>query len=222
MAGRDMLSFIDLDKSAITRYPPLLDWIRSWTMDSTLNPLTPEEWFVEGHGIMGGAPDSHGVWMPEHEPTGKLHLWAPPPAVADAMLEELLKARHKLTDTYHVVVIPRLMAPRWRRLFHKVSDLNFVVPPGASFWPSDMYKPLWIGVVLPFTSHRPWCLKRAPLLVELAGKLCEVCKERDIDARNILRKLLKLPRRLASVSPSVARGMLHMPGSGDVSNGQAL
>jgi hypothetical protein len=222
MAGRDMLSFIDLDKSAITRYPPLLDWIRSWTMDSTLNPLTPEEWFVEGHGIVGGAPDSHGVWMPEHEPTGKLHLWAPPPAVADAMLEELLKARHKRTDTYHVVVIPRLMAPRWRRLFHKVSDLNFVVPPGASFWPSDMYKPLWIGVVLPFTSHRPWCLKRAPLLVELAGKLCEVCKERDINARNILRKLLKLPRRLASVSPSGARGMLHMPGQGDVSNGQAL
>jgi hypothetical protein len=24
------------------------------------------------------------------------------------------------------------------------------LPPGVSFWPSDMYEPLWVGVVLPF------------------------------------------------------------------------
>ena len=185
-------------------------------MDSDLKPLTPEEWFVEGHGILGGSPDKHGVWMPTHEDSYKLHLWAPPPAVADAMLEELLKARHKRTDTFHVIVIPRLMAPRWRRLFHKVSDIHFVVPPGASFWPSHLYEPLWVGIVLPFIPHRPWCLKRAPLMVELAIKLREVCKERDVLARNILRKLLKLPSRLAGVSPSVARGVLHMPGDGSI------
>jgi hypothetical protein len=227
MAGHNMLKYIDLDKSAITRHAPLLDWLRSWTMQSDLEPLTPEEWFVEGHGIIGGhraecglspidSDAQNGVWIPDHESSGKLHLWAPPPAVADAMLEELLKARHKRTDTYHVIVIPRLMAPKWRRLFHKVSDLHFVVPPGASFWPSDMFEPLWVGVVLPFTSHRPWCLKRAPLLVELARTLCEVCKDRDFLAGNILRKLLKLPKRLASVSPSVASGMLHMPRNRDV------
>ena len=145
-------------------------------MQPDLKPLTPEEWFVEGHGIVGGQPDGHGVWMPTHEASGKLHLWAPAPAVADAMLEELLKARHKRTDTYHVVVIPRLMAPRWRGLFLKVVGLNFDVPAGASFWPSDMYEPLWVGVVLPFVSHRPWSHKRAPLLVELAGTLRQVCK----------------------------------------------
>jgi hypothetical protein len=217
MAGLDMLSFVDLGKTGVERYPPLLDWIRSWTMQQDLQPLTPEEWFVEGHGIIGGSPDRHNVWMPEHEAAGKLHLWAPQPAVADAMLEELLKARHKRTDTFHVVVIPRLMSPKWRRLFHKVSDLHFVVPAGASFWPSHMYEPLWVGVILPFSSHRPWCLKRAPLLVELARSLCEVCKDRDFLARNILRKLLKLPRRLASLPPSVASGVLHMPGDGHLS-----
>ena len=219
MAGRDMLSYIELDKSAVVRHPPLLDWIRSWTMDPTLEPLTPEEWFVEGHGIIGGAKDKHGVWMPEHEPAGQLHLWAPPPAVADAMLEELLKARHKRTDTFHVVVIPRLLSPRWRRLFHKVSDLNFVIPPGSQFWPSDMFEPLWVGIILPFVPHRPWQLKRAPLMVELAGKLREVFQGRDFLARNILRKLLKLPGRVAGVPPSVARGMLHMPGDGNLSDG---
>jgi hypothetical protein len=36
--------------------------------------------------------------MPEHDSAGKLYLWAPQPAVADAMLEELLKAHHKRTD----------------------------------------------------------------------------------------------------------------------------
>jgi len=219
MAGEDMLSFIDLDKPATQRCSKLLDWIRSWTMSVDLSPLTPEEWFVEGHGICGGYRDRHGVWMPSHEPPGKIHLWAPPPAVADAALEELLKARHKRTDTFHIVAIPRLMAPRWRRLFHKVCDLHFVVPPGCEFWTSDMYEPLWVGIVLPFVSFRPWSIKRSPLMVELARQLCEVCKDSPAIARNILRKLLKLPGKLASVSPGVARGMLHMPREGKVSVG---
>jgi hypothetical protein len=197
MAGHDMLSFVDLAKTATERSPDLLEWIRSWTMQDQLEPLTPEQWFVEGHGISGGHLDSHGVWTPDHEGPGNIHLWAPQPAVADAVLEELLKARHKRTNTFHVIVIPRLMSPRWRRLFHKVSDLHFVVPAGTSYWPSHMYEPLWIGIVLPFVPYRPWQLKRAPLLVELARKLCEVCQESDVSTRNILRKLLKLPRRLA-------------------------
>lgn len=219
MAGKDMLTFVDLDKNAFERFSPLLNWIRSWYMDSSVSPLPPEGWFEEGHGITGGSPDKHGVWMPEHEPTGQTHLWAPPPSVADAVLEELLKARHKRTDTYHLVVIPRLMTPRWRRLFHKVCDVNFVVPVGSNVWPSDMFEPLWIGIVLPLIPHRPWSLKRAPLMVELGGKLCAVLKESDVAARNILRKLLKLPRKLATVSPGVACRMLHMPGPGDVPDG---
>lgn len=85
MSGQDMLSFLDLDKSAIDRCPKLLDWVRDWTMQPELAPLTPEEWFVEGHGIVGGHLDDHGVWMPDHEPAGKMHLWAPAPAVADAV-----------------------------------------------------------------------------------------------------------------------------------------
>jgi hypothetical protein len=185
MAGQDMLSFVDLAKTAIERSPSLLAWIRSWTMQDKLEPLTPEQWFVEGHGITGGYHDSHGVWMPTHECSGNMHLWAPQPAVADAMLEELLKARHKRTDTYHVIVVPRLMSPRWRHLFHKVSDLHFVVPAGSDYWPSDMFEPLWKGIVLPFVPYRPWQLKRALLLVELAGKLCQVCKDSDVSTMYI-------------------------------------
>ena len=68
MAGTDMLSFVDLGKSAIQRHPRLLNWIHDWTGRSDLKPLTPEGWFKEGHGISGGTPDRNGVWMPTHVP----------------------------------------------------------------------------------------------------------------------------------------------------------
>ena len=102
-----------------------------------------------GHGIAGGTLDRHQVWMPIHCPAKRLFLWAPPPAAADAALEQLLLSRHKRTDLYHVVVIPRLVTPKWRRLFNKVCDFSLVVPTGCSFWPDQMFEPLWLGIVLP-------------------------------------------------------------------------
>lgn len=206
-----MLSFIDLSVSALERSPSLLPWIQSWCLDSSVAPLAPEDWYVKGHGIVGGERDHHGVWIPSHAPGGQTLLWAPPPAAADAALEELLKARHKRTDTTHIVVIPRLMSPRWRRLLHKAADCCFTVKPGCSFWPSNMYEPLWVAIVLPFYRYSPWQLGRAPLLVEMGRKLHVLCSEREASAGHLLRKLCKLPRRLATVPPSVARGVLRMP-----------
>jgi hypothetical protein len=218
MAGDDMLTFVDLAKGATERSASLLDWIRAWTGRPDLEPLTPEGWFEEGHGIIGGEEDKHGVWIPRHERSGNLHLWTPPPAAADAALEELLKARHKRTDTFHVVAIPRLASPRWRRLFNKVCDFTFVVPAGTSFWSTNMHEPLWVGIVLPFIRHRPWCLKRAPLLVELGRDLRGLLKTSEAAARDLLCKLLLLPRRAESMSEVLACGMLHVPGSGPISH----
>ena len=81
-----------------------------------------------------------------------------------------------------------------------------------------MFEPLWVGIVLPFTHHRPWCLKRAPLLVELGRDLGSVLASREEDARDLLRKLLQLPARLAPMSERVARRVLHMPRIGQVSH----
>jgi hypothetical protein len=106
MIGQDMLSFVDLAKSAVERCPHLLPWIQSWCPHSSITPLSPEGWYERGHGVTGGSKDKRGVWIPSHEPAGQTHLWTPPPAAADAALEELLKARHKRTDTTHIVVIP--------------------------------------------------------------------------------------------------------------------
>ena len=153
MAGADMLTFVDLGKGGFDRHPPLLEWIRAWTGEPDIEPL-----FEEGHGITGGKLDGRQVWIPTHCHKDQVFLWAPPPAVADAALEELLKSRHKRSDLLHVVVIPRLMAPRWRRLFNKVCDFTCDVSPGPPFWPLHMYEPLWVGIVMPFVHCRPWSL----------------------------------------------------------------
>ena len=101
--------------------------------------------------------------------------------VADAALKELLKAQNKRTDTFHVLLIPRLMTPRWRHLFNKACDFLFVISPGSSFWSVKIYELLWVGIVLPFTKHRPWCLRRAPLLVEIRRSLHEVLETCEAD-----------------------------------------
>ena len=139
-----------------------------------------------------------------------------PPAVADTVLEELLKARHKRTDTYHIVAVPQLMLPRWRRLFNKACDFSFEVPVGSNHWPHSMFEPLWIGVLLPFVHHRPWSLKRSPVLLDMRGKLRRLLSSGEGDGRHILRKLLLLPRRLASMQDGMARILLQMPGAGDL------
>ena len=151
------------------------------------------------------------MWIPRHGNANQVFLWAPPPAVADAALEELMKARHKRTDTYHVVVVPRLMLPRWRRYFNKVCDFTCEISPGSLFWPESMFEPLWVGVVLPFTHHRPWSFKRSPKVVELGSTLRRVHQTSDIAARDILRELWGLPRRVANLSGRLARGVLHVP-----------
>ena len=194
--------FVDLGQTAVDRHPPLLDLVRSWTNRPRLEVLTPEGWFEEGHGITGGKHNAHKIWMPAHGPAGQLYLWAPQPPVADAALEQLLVARHKQTDSFHVIMIPRLMTPWWRRLFLKASDFTFVVSPGSPFWPSDMFESLWVGIVVPFTHYRPWCFRRALLLVELGRELRRMLETGEGDAGNILRQLLDLPSRVA---------VLHVP-----------
>ena len=212
MSGQDMLTFVDLSRATVERHPPLLRWVRTWTDLPKLEPLTPEGWFKEGHGIRGAQLDRCKVWMPIHEPKNKLHLWAPQPPVTDAALEELLKARHKRTHIFHVVLILRLMTLRWRCLFNKACDFTFVVSTGASFWPKNMSAPLWVGILLPFSIHRPWCLKRVPLLVEMGRDLREVLSEGIRNGGLNLRKLLKLPGLVASMSANVAYGVLHLLG----------
>jgi hypothetical protein len=51
----DMLSYVDLLKTAIEPHQGVLNYVKSW-LDSSVGSsklLSPEEWFQEGHGIIG-------------------------------------------------------------------------------------------------------------------------------------------------------------------------
>ena len=220
VSGSQMLSFVDLALPATIRSPGVIEFVKSWVepVAGDLRILSPEEWFVEGHGIVGGRKDARGMWIPSHAKNGKAYLWSPAPVIADVALEECLKAVHKRTDAFHIFLIPRLFTPRWMRLLYKLSDFVFHVKPGSRFWPSDMHEPLFVGISLPLLNRYPWSLRGTPLLVGLERQLCQVQGQGRGDGRDILQQLLRTPGVLARVSDGVARKVLRMPSAGPVSD----
>ncbi len=95
--SEDMPSFVDLSRTAIERHPGVLKFVESWVAPvlGKRKVLTPDEWFREGHGIVGGEKDSTGLWIPLHASNGKVYIWTPPPIIADVALEECAKAIHQ-------------------------------------------------------------------------------------------------------------------------------
>jgi hypothetical protein len=111
--GNDMLSYVNLSKTAIEQHQGVLDYVKSW-LDSSVGSSklsSPEEWFREGHGIIGGEKGSSGMWIPRHAENKKAYIWAPPPIIADVALEECSKAIHKRPDAYNVSNPSTLLSP---------------------------------------------------------------------------------------------------------------
>jgi len=80
VAGSPMLSFVDLALSVDRRWPAVVEFVRSWVEPAVgpLKVLSPAEWFIEGHGFVGGERDARGIWIPSHAETGRAYLWCPP------------------------------------------------------------------------------------------------------------------------------------------------
>jgi hypothetical protein len=74
--GEDMLSFVDLSQTAIERHPGVLDFVKSWVFPilGEGKILKCEEWFREGHGIIGGKKDLSKLWIPRHADNGKVYI----------------------------------------------------------------------------------------------------------------------------------------------------
>lgn len=190
MVGKNMLSFVPLNLSAIDRSKGLLNWIHSWS-DPNAELLTPEGWFTRGHGIVGGNRNLDGEWAPLYN--DKTYIWSPPPAAAFDAMSELIKARHKNPNVAHIFVCPRLYTHMWRKSLMKFADCCFYVPVGAiPEWTVDMHEPLMIGVFLPFISCYPWQLRRSPQVLALESQLREVWKRKEGNERIVLRKLWSL------------------------------
>ena len=201
-------------KGAVQRQPNLADYVNDWVggaLHQKVEVLKVEEWFQEGHGIMGGHKGAHNVWLPNHAENGRAYLWAPPPVIADVALEECMKAVHKRTDAFHIFLIPRLFSPAWLRMFYKLCDFTFVIPVGSPIWPKNMHEPLFVGISLPLIRCQPWSLQGTPLLVELVGRLREMLKSGEGDGRDILRQLLRIPGWAGTMSDGMACQLLRMP-----------
>jgi hypothetical protein len=193
MQGHSMLAHVPLHLDALVRQPRLLEWLREWTEQASLSPLTPEDWYERGQGFCGGTKNLNSPWMLDPI-TETWLLWAPPPAAASAALDALQKSRHKRTHLNHVIIIPRLLTYMWRKRLHRMTDFVFEVPPGARpFWPSFEFEPLIVGVVLRFSFSSPWQVRKSDLLLGMDRELRELWQSAGGDERPLLRQLCQSP-----------------------------
>ncbi len=75
MSGKSMLHFVPLAQSATERQPNLVSYWQTCfgqALQREVCILKVEEWFKEGHDIIGGYRDLHGVWIPKHANNGRV------------------------------------------------------------------------------------------------------------------------------------------------------
>ena len=207
MSGTDMLSFIPIQLNALERSLSLKEWLLSWT-DPDLEFLDPEGWFERGHGIVPGCMDTNSDGFPIPKYQSGTFVWSPPPVIADVVMEQVHDSRHKCHNSTHIILIPWLMTPSWRKALHKVADIVLSLPAGHPAWPSSMHEPLTIALIFPFLRTAPWQLRRQPFLLGVEWALQEVWKNNHSSERPILCQLWNLPSKLACLSEKLARKML--------------
>jgi len=196
--GQPMALHVPLHLDAIARHPPVLDWIRSWSPDHTITPLTPVQWYVTGHGLTDAQPfpeESAGTWF----------AWVPAPAAARHALEELATSRHKRPFLNHIFVCPRLFTSRWRKLLYKLADVVLDFPAGSlPCWPLSMHEPLILGLILRFATVPPWQLRNHHSVLDLVRALQEMWPYMSGNERPLLRQLCQFPTTLEALQSSVA------------------
>ncbi len=67
-----------------------------------------------------------------------------------------------------------------------------------------MHEPVFVGILLLLLSRNPWTLQRTLLLVGMEQNLRQVLSMGEANGGDILRQLLQVLRRLASMPEDVA------------------
>ena len=201
-----MLAFCPWHLSAFQQNEQLRDWIQSW-VGETAEFLEPRDWFQRGHDIKGGKKNQRGFWQPNIQ--SGTFVWSPPPAAAHFCLEELRKARIKRQVSTHILLIPKLLTPLWRKQFHKSVDFYFEIKPHHPFWSALQFEPLWVGICFPYAKCAPWQIRRTPKLLQMARTLPGLLEKDYMVGRNILREFLVVCRRLPTMSESMVRKLLY-------------
>ena len=201
-----MLSFCPWGKSSLEVEPKLIHWIREWT-PSTAIFLTPKDWYIRGHDIIGWRKSSKGMYVPKIQ--SGVYIWTPPPAAADACLEEIRKARMKRKSSLHIIIIQKLFTPIWLRQFNKIVDCNFLITPIQSFWNSHNHEHLVVGFVFPFLHFRPWQLQGTPKMLSMGRELSKMFSEEKMESGSVLCKFLLECRSFSTLPQDVVWKMLY-------------
>ena len=191
MEGKPMLAYVPLALSCLQRSPDVRMWIKSWFNESACF-LSEEEWFDVGHGLTGGAINADNVWIPTSVDKG-YYVWTPPPAAGRAAVDQLSISRHKRPTLTHLFACPRLFTSLWRKRLYKIADCVFEIPPGArSFWPSTMFEPLIIGLILPLSTSEPWQHRRTQPILAVEREVRQMWNDSDANDRAVLCKFFEL------------------------------
>ena len=132
------------------------------------------------------------------------YLWVPPPCAVDVAIEQLRLAQTKRKQSTHLIVIPRLMCPRWTKALFKIADLVFTIDPVNTFWSKDMHNQLFFAFVFPFLTHRPWQLRSTPEMIRVGRELCALYKTADMASGNFLQAFLLEVKRFSKIAVKAA------------------
>ena len=116
----------------------------------------------------------------------------PPPAATDVVVDQLNKLRHKQSESMHLVLVPRLMTGRWRKMMTRGSDFYFKLDWTDCWDESEHHEPLLCFVFLPFLLSEPHLKRRRNLLADMERLLSKANLSQVGNATkwHILRQLL--------------------------------
>ena len=203
--GTSMISYCPWGLSASQRSPEIISWCRS-TFDPKLEVLTPCQWFTRGHDHDGGYYDERKMYRLNIR--HGTYLWEPPPAAADAALEEIRKARLKRRASTHIILVPRLCTTLWLKQLYKASDIVLYLPACNSPWPSTMFEPIVIGILFPYSRYYPWQFKGTPRLLAARREMQKLLQEANLDSGSLLHEFFTTTRKISSLSEHLVRKLL--------------
>jgi hypothetical protein len=190
--GLSLVGVVPLHLGVLEQSPQVLEWIHSWTGVLQREVLSPEGWYTDGHKQVN-------------------FLWAPPPAAADAAVEQLCKAVHKRLQCTHL-----FMMNWWRKKMLKATDLKFFLKAECQVWDSSIHEPLGFFIYLPLCRHEPWRMRYTATVVELESDLRSLPCDDLLQKGNLLCKFLVQTRKLDTMPESVVRKLLQGPGGEQV------
>lgn len=170
MLGLRLMNFIPLNKSVLERSTTFNEWFGS--IDVPCTWMTEMDWF-------------NLKPQPKH-----LHIWTPPPSVADTCVERIALNIHIRPYTTHCAIVPRLMTTKWRKQISKAADLILEMPAGNFIWDTNQHEPLLFFFYFPLNRNYPWRWKHSDQLGTLAGKMLAMWKENQEFEWSFLRQFL--------------------------------